>query len=203
MSTYLYDEALVDKISNWTKDTQMTIYGPDEVDRLFTVVADTNGDKPIKLPMIAISKLPSYEIRSTVKRPLSYDGLSDNGTSEGKTVLNAIPVKLSYQIDIITRHYAEADEYCRNFIFNIINYPKIVVNIPYLNKNLKHESSITLDPIVENSSGMSIRQVAGQLYRHVVKITIEDAYLFDIRVKNYVSIDPGVFVDDNGVLHRC
>jgi len=39
--------------------------------------------------------------------------------------LHAIPIILPYQIDIYTRYLKEADVYCRNFIYNIINYPTL------------------------------------------------------------------------------
>ena len=85
----------------------------------------------------------------------------------------------------------------RNFIFNIINYPKLQVEIPYLNQKLIHESSISLSADINNSSGFSIRQVAGQLYRHSITITIDDAYLWDVREKgNYKISDIQLYVND-------
>lgn len=197
MSTYLYDNALINKISSWTSDTNLHIFGPDEVERIFTVAADENGDKPIQLPMITISRLNTYTINGLTKRPLSYSGIPSSINKDGRVILNAIPIKLTYQIDVITRHFKESDEYCRNFIFNIINYPKLQVEIPYLNQKLIHESSISLSADINNSSGFSIRQVAGQLYRHSITITIDDAYLWDVREKgNYKISDIQLYVND-------
>jgi len=197
MSTYLYDDALVNKIRGWTKDTQLQVYGPDEVNRLFTVVADETKDSPIKLPMIAISRETSYTVGSVVKRPLSHKGIPSSIDRSGAVLLNAIPIRLLYQVDIITRHYKESDEYCRNFIFNIINFPKIQVEIPYFNQNLLHDSSITLSPDINNTSSFSIRQVPGQLYRYTLKLSIEDAYLWDVRKKDNLQLtDIQLYVND-------
>ena len=33
--------------------------------------------------------------------------------------INVIPIQIGYQIDIYTKGIAEADEYIRNFVFNL------------------------------------------------------------------------------------
>jgi hypothetical protein len=39
---------------------------------------------------------------------------------------------------------AEGDEYIRNFVFNIINFPQLDITIPYNNLNYKHISNIRM-----------------------------------------------------------
>ena len=56
MSILLYDEALLCKLKNWVVDPNMTITGPDETRELFQYQADTNNDKPIQLPLIALRR---------------------------------------------------------------------------------------------------------------------------------------------------
>ena len=51
MAIRYYDEALVNKLKNWTSNTDVTITGPDETRRMFEVIADKTKDKPIKLPL--------------------------------------------------------------------------------------------------------------------------------------------------------
>ena len=48
MSTYFYDDAIVKKLQLWTRNTEVTITGPDETRRLFEVIADKTNDSPIK-----------------------------------------------------------------------------------------------------------------------------------------------------------
>ena len=62
MSAYYYDTALLEKIKKWTDGTNITITGVNETKRLFEVVADGNQDKPIKLPLIAITRNGGYTI---------------------------------------------------------------------------------------------------------------------------------------------
>ena len=56
MSIYLYDEALIRKLQNWTANTQINIYGPEQTSRMFEVIGDKTNDTPIKLPIIAIRR---------------------------------------------------------------------------------------------------------------------------------------------------
>lgn len=180
MAIRYYDEAVYEKIKRWVKDPNMRILKPDESSRLFQLQADLNDDKPLRLPLIALSRDNSMEVTTTTKRSLSYDGghvAANTGKSE---ILNAVPIKLSYQLDIYTKYFAEADEYTRNFIFNIINYPKVIVEIPYNNAKIHHSSNIMLESTVSDNSDIPERLISGQFTRMSLRFTIDDAYLFSI-----------------------
>ena len=72
----------------------------------------------------------------------------------------------------------EADEYVRNFIFNLINYPKLEIQIPYNDSPLSYTSFITLLESVEDNSDIPERLVPGQFSRFTLSIALNDAYLF-------------------------
>ena len=138
MSVYLYDEALVQKLKGWTENTQVNVYSPDDTRRLFEVIADNTNDKPIQLPIICLRRKPGINVLHTGKKPLSFDGMKLDATTERALKLNAIPIKVEYQLDIYARYFKEADEFLRNITFNIINYPKLEVVIPYNGFDIKH-----------------------------------------------------------------
>lgn len=189
MGVYLYDEALLVKIKNWTESTNVHVYGPNESRRLIEVMADENGDKPIQLPIISISRVGGYDIINSNKKPMTYDGLMYDATIEKSIMLNAIPINVSYQIDVWTRYFKEADAYMRNLIFNIINFPMLKITIPY-NKNsraIEHNASIRIiTDVVDNSDDN--RLSIGEFSRLSIGISIDDAYLWDTRVRDNVSI---------------
>lgn len=200
MSVNLYDRALLNKLSNWTKDTEVNIVGPDESKRIFEVVADKTNDKPISLPMIVLTRPGGYSITSQglAKHPLSYNGAKLRANEEKAVILNAIPISIPYQLDVYTRYFEQADEYARNIVFNIINYPKVTVTVPYHDENYKHDSNIRLDSDVEDNSGIPERLIAGQFTRFTMRLTMDDAYLWDIRYKDTLKIceNSGVIVKD-------
>lgn len=190
MSASLYDQALVRKFKNWIKDQSLTITSPDETKRLFQYKADTTDDKPISLPLIALRRDPTFTILNTGKRPLSHDGWRKDSIAFEKTnQLNAIPIHLNYQLDIYTRYQEDAEAYVRNFIFNIINYPKLTITIPYNDSGILANSNIRLQADVVNNSDIPERLIPGQFTRYTLSLTIDDAYLWDYRTKDNWKID--------------
>ena len=180
MAIRFYDDALVEKISSWIKDPNMKILKPSESSRLFQLRADENGDKPLTLPLIAISRDNDLEIISTSKKALTYDGGHLAANCKESEVLNGIPIRLSYQLDIYCKYFAEADEYMRNFVFNIINYPNLHIEIPYNDAKVIHDSTLLLESTVSDTSDIPERLISGQFTRLSLRLTIDDAYLFSV-----------------------
>ena len=188
MAVRFYDEALLKKFQKWTADTQVQLTGVNETRRLFEVIADKQNDKPIQLPLIALSRNGGYTIQEKYKQPRSYNGNALIVTTDSGAKLNAIPIGISYQLDIYARHLAEADEYARNIVFNIINYPKLNIEIPYEDSGLTHDANIRLITDVEDNSDIPERLISGQFTRFTIGIDIDDAYLFDVRIKDNLNI---------------
>lgn len=192
MGAYLYDEALVEKIRRWSDRTALSIIGVDEAERLFESTADRTNDNPITLPLISITRPNGYSVNITGKRWSTHSGLNIQSTQDKSFVLNTIPITIEYQIDVYTRYQKEAETYARNLIFNIINYPKLTVEIPYEGTHFRHDSNIRLTGGVENTSNLAQRIVPGQFTRYSIGIDIDDAFLWDIRAKDNISIVPEI-----------
>lgn len=197
MGVVLYDTAVLNKIKNWVRDPNMTITSPDETSRLFSYIADIENDKPIKLPLIALRREPEIVLLNANKVPLTHAGavFQADAAIEGtdytnKSVqLNAIPIRINYQLDIYTRYQKEADEYVRNFVFNIVNYPKLQVTIPYNDANIDHEANIRLITQITDNSAIPERLFPGQFTRWTLKFFIDDAYLWSVPVKDNFIFD--------------
>lgn len=191
MSIQLYDDALLNKLRKWTLDTQITLTGVNESTRLFSTILDQNNDTPIKLPLIALSRPGGFVINDKYKQPKSYNGVKVAQTAERAARLNAIQIAIPYQIDIYTRYQQEADEYIRNIVFNIINYPVVSVEIPYYDLGISHVSNIRLSSDVEDNSDVPEQLIKDQFKRYTLNIVIDDAYLFDVRIKDNLRIVEG------------
>lgn len=196
MSVRLYDEALTNKIIEWVKDPNLRVLKPQETAELFRMQADLKNDKPISLPLIALSRDTKIRLLNTNKQPRTYDGFKirayDNNGNEvvlDKTQkLNVIPIQLEYQLDIYTQHLAEADEYLREFAFKFVNNPNVVIEIPYNNCKLKHESTVWCDNDVEDNSDIPQRLFPTQFTRYTFHLTIDNAYLFSAPAKENLAI---------------
>ena len=139
MGVSLYDEAILKKVKKWfPNEEKLKILKPNESNRLFRLKADENNDKPLTLPLISISRDPSINISIQGRRNLSCDGVKLDGSPMTTLSLDAIPMDITYQLDIYTQRYEEADVYIRELIINIINHPKMTVLIPYNGAQIKH-----------------------------------------------------------------
>jgi hypothetical protein len=188
MSLKLYDDALLNKFKFWTNDVNLTLTGVNESTKLFSTVIDKNNDAPIKLPLIALSRPGGFEISDKYKQPKSYNAASFAYNNQRSAKINAIKISISYQIDVYTRYQEEADEYIRNIVFNIINYPNLKVEIPYYDLGIDHDSSIRLSTDVEDNSDIPERLISGQFVRYTIGIVVDDAYLFDVKIKDNLRI---------------
>ena len=199
MSVGLYDKTFLEKLQSWTKDTAVTIVGPDETNILYQQIANDSNDSPIKLPFIALKRPGGFTILNTGKRPLTFDGATLDANYDQAKQLNAIPISIPYQLDIYTRYRHEADEYVRNIVFNIINYPKLDINIPYNGANYIHHSNIRLAGEIDDASDIPERLISGQFVRMSMKIDVDDAYLFDVRYRDVYTIEVGYELSDNTI----
>lgn len=188
MSVKIYDDALLAKLQRWTVNAPVDVLGVADTKQLFEVISDTTNDKTIKLPLIALRRIGGYKLLNRNKQPRSFDGARVQKEQNSAVKLNQIPIGISYQIDVYTRLMEEADEYTRNLIFNIVNYPKLTIDIPYENRGIKHDANIRLISDVEDNSAIPERLVPGQFTRMTLSIEIDDAFLWDVRIKDNLSI---------------
>lgn len=201
MAIRLYDEALVNKIQSWIKDPNLKVLKPDETTRLFQMRLDMNNDKPITLPLISLSRDPNINLDLVNKRNITFDGVHVASTEDKTMQLNAIPITINYQLDIYTRHYVEGDEYLRNFIFKLINNPKLSIVIPYNDAQIEHVCYVKLVPSITDNSDISEKLFPDQFTRWTLQLVIQDAYLFSVPVRTNWHIDYSdtsiSYTDDN------
>lgn len=186
MAISYYDEAVTQKIKGWLADSsKLRVLAPDETTRLIQLAAEDSNDKPLKLPLIAISRNKDIEIESAIKQNKSFDGLiiaKDTVTAE--TVhMNVIPVKTTYQLDIYTKKRIEADEYVRQYLFKLINNPQIIIEIPYNGHSVRHTANLRVLNTVSDTSDISNHIFPGQFYKWTIQLELQDGFLFSIPQK--------------------
>lgn len=184
MALEYYDDIITAKISRWLPSTaKARVLRPNETKRLFEMQANDTGDKPIQLPLISLSRNNDIELLINVKTPKSYTGVKLAQTREQSLLLNAIPIKLQYQLDIYTKHADEGDEYLRQFLFKLINNPSFKIIIPYNGINLEQIANIRVLNTVSDTSEIQERLFSGQFTRWTIQFEILDAFLYDAPYK--------------------
>lgn len=196
MSVSLYDKAVLDKLYKWGLNNSSTILAPNDIQNLYEVYSDKTNDKELVLPLICLNRNGNFTIRNTNKRPLTINALTINKNNKKLETLNAIPIEISYQLDIFTRLRAQADEYARELTFNFINYPELSIQIPYENTNYVHNSTMILDSEIQDNSSIPERLIHGQFTRYTMTFKIDNAYLFDVRVRDVIQgVEAKTYVD--------
>lgn len=181
MAIRYYDDAMIEKLKAWIPESSnLRVLKPDESKRLFELSANDNNDKPLKLPFIALSRNNDINILSNVKQLRSFNGAKIKADEEATATLNAIPIKVEYQLDIYTKTVDEGDEYLRTFLFKLINNPVISIGIPYNGQELEHIANIRVLDTVSDTSSISERLFSGQFTRWTIQMELQDAFLFSI-----------------------
>lgn len=200
MAIRYYDDAVMDKIQRWIHVDGLRILRPEETRDLFKMKADLNNDKPLTLPMIALSRDTNIELLQATARPLSYDGKVLKRSANTSAQLNGIPISVNYQLDIYTKREEEGDDFMREFVFNLINYPRIKILIPYNGSEVKHVANIRVMSTVSDNSDISERLYKDEFTRWTIQFEIQDAYLFSVPYNEnwkIVNVDLDLLGSDN------
>lgn len=187
MSLDLYDNGILAKFENWTSNTSLHVYGPNDTRSLIELTMDEKNDKPIQLPILSISRSGGYQILNANKKVMTYDGLMTESNVDKSVSLNAIPIHITYQIDVWCRYMKEADAYMRDVVFNIINHPTIKIMLPYNNIRIEHNSTMRIVTDVLDNSELN-RLSIGQYTRLSIGVGIDDAYIWDTRIRDNISV---------------
>lgn len=194
MAIDYYDEAVTQKIKNWLADNStMRVLSPDESNRLIQLTAEDSGDKPLNLPVIAISRNKDIELLSTIKQNRSFDGLviKSNMAKNSVVHFNVLPIKTTYQIDFYTKTRAEVDEYVRQYLFKLINNPQIIIKIHYNNYIVEHTANLRVLNTISDTSDISTHIFPGQFYKWTIQLELHDGFLFSLPNKATWSIAEG------------
>lgn len=188
MCVYLYDDALVKKIRYWSGDSKISISPPEN---LFVYRGDVSNKDKITFPLISITR-GNITILNTNKSPLSREGLKRSANIDKITMLGGVPIRIPYQLDIYTRQRRENDDLMRELILKIINNPKLDIEIPYNNANLTHVFNLRLNNDIEDNSDVAEHLEKGEFFRTTLDLYIDDAYLFNFKAKDTISLDVDV-----------
>ena len=185
MAIRYYDDILIEKIKRWIPtESKLRVLKPDESNRFYKLHADDENDQKFKLPLITLSRGKDINLLSNIKQSKSFDGLKVHSDEAITIQMNVIPILPTYQLDIYTKTYEEGDEYIRNFLFKLINNPKLIIEIPYNDLNIKHVANIRVLETVSDTSDISEHLFPGQFTRWTIQMEIQDAFLFSIPYKN-------------------
>jgi len=176
MSVYEYDKAIVNDLRRITGDDRIHIVPTDNV---FRTIAKLDSDKDyIELPIVSITRT-GWGMTGSSNHTMKFDGSLDRyDRGEDKYInIQAIPIRITYLLDVWTKTREENDDIIREFIFYYMTHPTIKVNVPY-NLDIKHNFNIYFDSEVEDNSDIVEQPNKGEYFRQTIALYTDDAYLW-------------------------
>lgn len=135
----------------------------------------------IKYPIIAITRNNDINIDESrsnfswmhLGTQCVFDKVSNNYYNE-----KAIPIVLSYTMDIFTTSVADMDELVRELLFKYTTMYFLSINIPYeSNRKLRFGVTLSKGSTIQRQSGASQYIQSGQLYRTTITLNCEGCVL--------------------------
>ena len=138
----------------------------------------------------AIGDIDEELIKRIKENPEKYPNWSIKKGSAKDTYslqLNAIPMSLRYQLDIYTRRAEEGNDFMRGLIFNFVNDPLGIIELPYHKTKFIHSFIVYVDSTVSDNSDIPQRLFNDQFTRWTIGLSIPHAYLFDVHKYELLS----------------
>lgn len=172
MSLTFYDEAMEKKFSQVFHNT---IYGsPDEV-----FAESKDGTYHVSLPLITLYRLSETLPYDYLNRPEAIYGKTKFRDPQQATsyLMKAIPVELTYQVDLWASRRSIVDKLFEEIIFFLSEEPWIYVDIPGALEEMRFALRM-MD--VENMNDISSFTNTGRLYRKVLTYKTSSTRLFSL-----------------------
>lgn len=173
MSVYLYDNAIVETFKSIINDDRIYITPAENVIR---TIARLNDDD-VQFPMISLTRTGTQLQPSHFS--MRYDGLPvyADYNNEVMQKLQAMPIRINYQVDIWTRNREENDNLVRELVFYLSTHQAMYVDIPY-ELNQKHVFTFALDNTIDDNSDIINHKNSGEYFRQTLTAYVDDAYLW-------------------------
>lgn len=179
---YCYDNAIVDDLiqsfnPNSVQNPVVKVISPDKI---LGLAAQIQDDK-ISFPIVALNRDESTSIdldrMNFTRMHFGIQSVLDTETNE-LYYEKSIPIKLSYDLTVLTTNTADRDELLKELLFKYGNMYFLTIQLPYYCKR-KIRFGITLNTESElrHSSGNFEYLENGQLYQTIIPLRCEGCVL--------------------------
>ena len=177
---YIYDDAIVEDLRrSFNTDVAapvVSVIGPEAI---VGVAAQLQEDK-LKFPLVSVYRNTDITIddsRTNFSR--MHKGTATVFDNETNMLYyeKSIPVKLTYQLTVLTTNTADMDELLRELMFKYLQMYFLTIKLPY-ESDRKIRFGVTLDPAgIQRKQGTAEYIQTGHLYEAMVPLTCEGCVL--------------------------
>ena len=185
MSVYLYDESLIARLRSLMSqilDDERPSIIPSE--KAFT--KSGHVDDEVALPFISVWR-DQVQLISMNRTITGYRQGKQMQLDEDDiiTAFQYIPIRISYQLDVVTRTRQQNDELWRELVWYFTLYPNQSIEVEWEIDSVPQSQTIKYnvflgEDIVDNSELMEFEE-RGQYYRSTLNLIVDEAQLFFLR----------------------
>ena len=179
---YCYDNAIVDDLiqsfnPNSVQNSVVKVISPDKI---LGLAAQIQGDK-ISFPIVALNRDESTSIdldrMNFTRMHFGIQSVLDTETNE-LYYEKSIPIKLSYDLTVLTTNTADRDELLKELLFKYGNMYFLTIQLPYYCKRkIRFGITLNTESEIRHSSGNFEYLENGQLYQTIIPLRCEGCVL--------------------------
>lgn len=172
---YLYDNAIVNDLKQCFNDVVnpcVSIVPPENV---ASIIAQVQEDK-LSFPIVALTRNPEQIDSERANFTAMHRGVATVMDTETNDIYyeKVIPIKLSYNLTVLTTNTADMDEMVRELLFKYINMYYLTINLPYeADRKIRFGISIPKDEQIDRSSTSGDYLQKGTLYQSIIPLNCE------------------------------
>lgn len=186
MSVNNYDVAIIEDLRQILQDDRIHIVPPEN---FFRLLARIDNDK-VEFPAISVVRR-GWSLSDSHPHMMKFDGtlLSHDNEANEYIRLQAIPISISYQMDVWTKTRLENDNIMRELIFYYSTHPTLNVKVPYGQKTYYHKFNVFFDSDIEDNSDIANHMNTGEYFRQTISFYTDDAYLWKSSSRGPTTIE--------------
>lgn len=179
---YLYDNAIVDDLfksfnPNVIENPVVKVVSPEHV---HSIAAQVQDDK-LSFPIVALTRNEDTSIDTDrINFTRMHKGVASVLDTETNELYyeKAVPIKLSYDLTILTTNTADRDELVKEIIFKYTDMYFLTVVLPYYCKRkIRFGIIVNTESDIKNSSGNIEYIEEGKLYQSIIPLKCEGCVL--------------------------
>lgn len=187
MSVYMYDKAIIQELRGLIHNDTVYIVPFEESFNLISRLKDDS----VKLPLIHLTRVGWSIVTDREIHPQIFTGVTTSVNKTTNRVLRGqtLPVRIDYQLDVITRNRIDNDLLMRELIFYFKTHSSLEVKIPY-GLDLYHKFNVFLSADIDDNSDIVDFSQQGQYFRQTIGMYTDDAYLWKSTNEPINIVDP-------------
>lgn len=160
------------------------------VENFISIASQIQNDE-ISFPLVAINRSDDWEIDTDLSNfTRMHRGITSVVDDKTNQVYDEqqIPIKLSYDLHVLTSNQADMDEMLRELIFKYTNMYYLTIKLPY-EVNRKIKFGLVMSGEIQKSSSSTEHSQSGQIYESILTLDTQGCMLVNYKPRSLIRFE--------------